>query len=388
MRPILLCTVGTSLFRPNLENLKRDLQDGKIGEDRRQLAEAYLRADWAAVALALSDISAEERVCGAEINSVASMIQRAHAPPDCGLFLLHSATRDGNAVSLILEQYYKAQGHSPVERIEVPDLQDEDAKRFRTHGLRNLVRKMCGVIGERSAAACAINATGGYKAQIAVAVLVGQAVGVPVYYKHEQFSEIIAFPPLPVALDYEIWMQASGMLFDLDGVHELTPSRLYADDWDEKYESLVNRIEIDGEEYLELSPTGQIFHETFRERFRSNSDQILPPPAIEKRPPRLEQAGWPGQHPEVGRFLEQVTAGIPQVVQCATTYYNPDLSERTRFRSWGDRIQGVYSDGRYCVKFVVESSAQTVGQRNAVVAMLNQWLADRRSSATTKTGTL
>ena len=378
MRPILLCTVGTSLFRPNLETLKRELQNGQLGEDRRQLAEAYLRADWAGVALALNDISAEERVCGAEINSVASMIQRGHAPPDCGVLLLHSATENGHAVSLILEQYYKARGHSPVERIEVPDLQDEDAKRFRTHGLRNLVRKMCGVIGERTAGACAINATGGYKAQIAVAVLVGQAVGVPVYYKHEQFSEIIAFPPLPVALDYEIWMRASGMLFDLDGVHELTPSRLYADDWDEKYESLVNRIEIDGEEYLELSPTGQIFHETFRERFRSGSDRILPPPALEKRPPRLEQAGWPGQHPEVRRFLEQVTAVIPQVVQCATTYFNPDLPDRTRFRLRGEALEGVYSDGRYCVRFAVESTAQTVGQRNAVAAQLNQWLADRR----------
>ena len=387
MRPILLCTVGTSLFRPNLENLKRELQKGELGEDRRQLAEAYLRADWAGVALALSDISAEERVCGAEINSVASMIQRGHVPADCGLMLFHSATPDGRNVALILEQYFQVRGHSPVERIEVPDLQDEDAKRFRTHGLRNLVRKLCGVIGQRSAAACAINATGGYKAQIAVAVLLGQAVGVPVYYKHEQFSEIIAFPPLPVALDYEIWMRASGMLFDLDGSDELTPSRLYADDWDEKYESLVNRIEIDGDEYLELSPTGQIFHETFRERFRSDRDQILPPPALEKRPPRLEQAGWPGQHPEVRRFLEQVTAGIPQVVQCATTYFNPDLPERTRFRLRGEVLEGVYSDGRYCVRFAVETTAQTSGQRAAVAARLNQWLAGHRSSATTKTGT-
>jgi putative CRISPR-associated protein (TIGR02619 family) len=378
MRPILLCTLGTSLFRPNLERLRREAQEGTLREDWLPLSEAYARGDWSAVALALTRIPASERVCGAEINSVASMIQRGHSPPDCGLLLFHSATQDGHAVSLILEQYYKAQGHSPVERIEVPDLQDEDAKRFRTHGLRNLVRKLCGTIRERSASACAINATGGYKAQIAVAVLVGQALGVPVYYKHEMFSEIIAFPPLPVSFDYEIWMQASGMLFDLDGSRELTPSRLYADDWDEKYESLIERVEIDGQEYLELSPTGQIFHETFRERFRSSSDQILPPPALEKRPPRLEQSGWPGQHPEVRRFMEQVTDQVPQVAHCATTYYNPDLSERTRFRLRGENVEGIISDGRYCVKFNVETTAQTVGQRAAVAAKLNQWLLDQR----------
>ena len=388
MRPILLCTLGTSLFHPNLENLKGQLQTGEIRDDRRVLAEAYRDADWSDVASALRDIPPDERTCGAEINSVASMIQRGHAPADCGLVLYHSATCQGRHVASILEEYYKGRGHSPVESIEVPDLQDKDAKRFRTHGLRNLVRKLCGVIRERSAAACAINATGGYKAQIAVAVLVGQALGVPVYYKHEMFSEIIAFPPLPVSFDYEIWMKASGMLFDLDDANELTASQLFADDWDEKYESLFERIEIDGIEYLELSPTGQIFHETFRERFRSNADQVLPPAALEKRPPRLEQAGWPGQHPEVRRFLEQVTGEIPQVAHCATTYFNPDLSERTRFRGSGDRIQGVYSDGRYCVKFAVESSAQTSGQRAAVVAMLNQWLADRRSSLRIKPSTL
>ena len=278
MRPILLCTLGTSLFRPNLERLKGDTERGTLTPGQLALAEAYTRREWPAVARALTAIPPEERLCGAEINSIASIIQLGYAPADCGLLLFHSATPDGRHVASILEQYSKAQGHSPVASIEVPDLQDEDPKRFRTHGLRNLVRKMCGAIRERSAAACAINATGGYKAQIAVAVLLGQALGVPVFYKHELFSEIIAFPPLPVALDYEVWMQASGMLFDLDAAHDLTPSRMYADDWDEKYESLVERVEIDDCEYLELSPTGQIFHETFRERFRSSRDQILPPP--------------------------------------------------------------------------------------------------------------
>src|SRR5437773_1205753 len=114
---ILICTVGTSLFRPNLENLKKELQEGKIRYDRR------------------------------------------------------------------------------------------------TRALRTPARRICAVVRERSAAACALNATGGYKAQIAVAVLLGQALGVPVYYKHELFSEIIAFPPLPVALDFEVWMRASGMLY-------------------------------------------------------------------------------------------------------------------------------------------------------------------------------
>jgi putative CRISPR-associated protein (TIGR02619 family) len=387
---ILICTVGTSLFKPNLEGLpspdgysawaERARRQGELDppslEAVNALREAYASKDPRPIAAALLRLSPASRTCGAEINSIASMVQKEYVPADCGLFFLHSDTADGRNIAAILEAYYQAKGHAPVETIDVPDLQDQDPKRFRTKGLRNLARKLCGVIRERSAAACAINATGGYKAQIAVGVLLGQAIGVPVYYKHELFSEIIAFPPMPVALDFEVWMRASGMLYDLERASQPIPAGIYADEWDEKYESLVERVEIDGQDYLELSPTGQIFHDTFRERFRTAQDQALPPPVppAQKRPPRLEKAGWPGEHPEVERFMARVTREVPHVVQCATFYYNPDLAERTRFRVGRDGIEGVYSDGNFTVKFRVETSAEKPGQQAAVVASLNEWL--------------
>lgn len=364
---ILICTVGTSLFS-NLRALK-------AGE-HPDLSAAFQAKAWSTVAAELAKLPADARVCGAEINSVASMIAKEYVPGNCGLFFLHSDTADGRSIAAILKSYYQSNGHAPVEAIDVPDLQDQDAKLFRTKGLRNLARKICGVIHERSAAACAINATGGYKAQIAIGVLLGQAIGVPVYYKHELFSEIIAFPPMPVALDFEVWMRASGMLYDLAPDSQPISAAVYEDEWDEKYESLVERVQIDGHDYLELSPTGQIFHETFRQRFRTDRDQVLPPPVppAQKRPPRLEQAGWPGTHPEVKHFMERVTNEVAQVTHCATFYYNPDLSERTRFRVGRDGIEAVYSERGFTVKFRVDTIAQTPGQRAAVVAALNEWL--------------
>lgn len=376
---MLLCTVGTSLFRPNLEGLTGRHAKGALPEDLVALADAYGARNWDAVAAALLARAPDERTCGAEINSIASLVQHGHVPANVGLTFFHSDTPDGHATAQVLRAYYRARGHAPVDVAKVEDLQDADPKRFRTRGLRNLARELCRVVRERSAAACAVNATGGYKAQIAVAVLLGQALGVPVYYKHEQFPEIIAFPPLPVAFDISIWMRASGLLSDLERSSHPVPFADHADDWDERYESLVERVAIDGRDYLELSATGQIFHETFRPRFRQLRERLLPAPvpANQKRPPRLEKAGWPGQHPEVERYMRRVTDEVGPVRLCSTFDFNPNCPGRTRFvESRGD-IVGHFSDGTYLVKFRVETTATTEDERAAVVAALNEWLAER-----------
>jgi putative CRISPR-associated protein (TIGR02619 family) len=360
-RPILLCTVGTSLLNP-----------ANAGGRHTRAG----TTDWAAVGRDLAALAPTDRGCGAEVNSVASLVSAGHVSPGAGVFLLHSDTADGRGVAAALGDLFRGRGHAPAEAVPVPDLQDADPKRFRTRGLRNLAKLLAAKVREYGPAACAVNATGGYKAQIAVAVLMGQAVGVPVYYMHEKFAEVIAFPPLPVAFDFEVWMRASGLLAALEaGPH---PRAALAGDWDERYESLVEGTPIDGVEYLELSAAGQIFHDTFRERFRTARDRVLPPPAAAKRPPKLTDHGVVNRlRAGLTRFLEEVTAAVPAVEGCETTYCNPDLPDATRFRAKGDGVEGVYSDGTATVKFRVDTTAGTAGQRDAVVAALNLWLSAR-----------
>ena len=43
-----------------------------------------------------------------------------------------------------------------------------------------------------------------------------------------------------------------------------------------------------------------------------------------------------------------------------------------------DDIEGTWSDGSCTVKFRVESTAQTPQERDAVVAALNEWLAEQQ----------
>jgi len=372
MRPAhtVICTVGTSLFRPNLAGLRADDPE----PNRQALARAYAACDWEAVAAGLGTHGPTDWLCGAKINSLASLVAKGYAAANANLVFCHSDTADGQAIGRILEVYFRRAGHSSVQARTITDLQDRDPRLFRTRGLRNLAREVCKVIRDYGAASCAINATGGYKAQIAIAVLMGQALGVPVYYKHELFDEIIAFPPMPVALDFEAWMRLSGLLFVLQA--DLQPADLVEDypGDAETLESLVDRETVDGVDYLELSPTGQIFHETFRERFRTTCDQVLPPPVPtgQKKPPHVKDSGHMHAVRGLKAFLEVVTASAPQVVRCSTFWSHPDLPRPAWFWVGAEGVEGQFSDGKALVKFRVETQATTRGQMAAVTAALNE----------------
>ncbi len=367
----LLCTIGTSLFYPNLSTLK-DVDPDPI---LAGLAQAYVLKDWQKAAKLLHELKPTDRLCGAEINSVTDLLKQGFIE-QVHLHLLHSDTDDGQAIAEILQFYFQSDGWQVTTHC-VEGLRDDDPRAFRTHGLRNLAKIFGERVRETGADFCAINATGGYKAQIAIAVLMGQALDIPVYYKHERFDAIIPFPPMPVALDFSIWQRASGMFMVL-GKGEVISWEQYREDWDERFEPLVNREEIDGENYLELSATGQIFHETFRTRFQQIKAHSLPRPATEneKQAPNLGHHGYGQARTPILRFLQKLTDEVLYVRFCHSIYWNPDLPESTRFRPSGGEVQGIYSNGTYCVKFKVHTTTDNQDALPGIVADLNDWVED------------
>ena len=177
----------------------------------------------------------------------------------------------------------------------------------------------------------------------------------------------------------ETTMQLGGLVGELAFAGDLAPFAPWlawaeaAEDWDERLEPLIERVEVDGTPYLELSPTGQIFHETFAGRFRSHKDRVLPaavPPA-QKRTPRLNDHSWGNARGPILRHPERVTHECPYVRGCGSTYWNPDLGEVSCFRLRCGEIKGVWSDGSWTVKFRVDTSAATEGQVEACLADLN-----------------
>ena len=96
-------------------------------------------------------------------------------------------------------------------------------------------------------------------------MLIGQALDIPVYYKHERFSEIIDFPPLPISLDYDILGRNSDILTDFERGKSYAKSEL--DNFDEKLRVFLTEIEIDNEPVFELNAIGQLYLTSFRLRY-------------------------------------------------------------------------------------------------------------------------
>lgn len=351
---VLVCTVGTSMLS-NPENKP-------IGNDSDRLYEK------------ISALDSDNRACGAEINSCHSMICEGVARNDCTIVFIHSATPDARRVAEVLKRFFDTRKH-PVKIVEVADLQDEDPERFRAAGLRNLANEISRVLQDNGLEQCAINATGGYKAQIAVAVLIGQSLHVPVYYLHEKFSSIISLPPMPVAPDVDLWYRHNRLFFPLSHSRELPASHLEYQP-EAELDGLVEPVTIDGVDYIALTATGIAFHGAVMRRL-GNAPVPLPRAARpeERKAPKFKEgeAHLAKYRPEIERWCKDLADAVPQVKQCIMTYYNPDLPRKNTFRLADDKIEGLYSDGSFTAKFDVLTTATRPEERKAVMAKLNEW---------------
>ncbi|MEB3358521.1 MAG: putative CRISPR-associated protein [Synechococcales bacterium] len=132
--------------------------------------------------------------------------RKATQAADDQIVLVHSQTPDGKFCAERLQGYAK-QHHLPAQVIQVNELNyAKDAKTF-NRGLSRLVRVLAETIrAHRPSSDVIIAATGGFKAEIAIANLVGTLLGVPVCYIYEQFEQLITIEPIPIALEPD-WLR-------------------------------------------------------------------------------------------------------------------------------------------------------------------------------------
>ncbi len=146
------------------------------------------------------------------------------------------------------------------------------------------MREISSEVNKWSSEAIAINATGGYKAQISFAGMIGQALEIPVYYLFEKFSEVIELPPQPIALDLAFWLNHY-VLFESLEAQEIIEKSLVAEDLNNPYfHTLIESTNEDLDqtqsssdqlEYVCLSAMGILFNERSRLQFAKQSSAIL-----------------------------------------------------------------------------------------------------------------
>ncbi len=261
----ILCTVGTSLLG--------HLAQRKI-EEVSGLEVTLENASRIGAGLTALDI--DDRRCGAEITSTWSLLRSKDDTHREKLVLFTSDTDDGRLVGAVLKSYFMNQRckikFDSVEALAVKDLNDSDRERFKTHGLRALVRMMTESVKKARNLGndIMINATGGYKAQIAYATLLGQLLKVPVYYQFERFAEIIEMPIMPVAFDLSLYLLNSDLFNEMedDYISASDPRLIQAP------AALEPMFHRENDKVI-LTALGSLYVESMREQYRK--DPMLPP---------------------------------------------------------------------------------------------------------------
>ncbi|MBF0390711.1 MAG: putative CRISPR-associated protein [Desulfamplus sp.] len=371
MRDILISTAGTSL----LGNIKNSILNSS-NDKYHHIKKYFVSNESKSMAQGLCQLNDIDRICGAEINSVAFILSQGLLNERFYHFILVSDTEHGEIVGNTLLNYYsepfnKKSRFQNVKIHKVDGLNSDDAKRFKNDGLKNLVRLIVSVVRDYGAERVLINATGGYKAQISFAGMIGQALGIPVCYMFEGFNEVITLPPQPLSFDFEFWLQYYEIFCQLDNIMELDTK------WkmpDERFDALVDYIQSDGKYIYELTPTGLLFHETFRSRFKSKKE-LLPSQsqiAVEEKKIVYEDKNS-NKHKGLQKYLEKILK-IPFVNSIYIYYYNRDLEKQNIFRRTAQdsvsEIDGWYSNDGAITKFTVKTTAKTIQERDAAIVWL------------------
>ncbi len=367
MDKTLICTVGTSFFNSNLE---------KIMDQFDPLYVAYSKKYWKGLAQRMLQIEPHERMLGSEINTIELILESMEKKGDRleRIIFLVSDTEDGRNTGLVLKEYFEQRAKRDrrlailsVQHWTVDDLQPQEPERFKKSGLLNLVRCIAKGIKEAGGASKVfIDATGGYKAQIAIAVMFGQALGVDVIYKHESFGNIIDFPPMPVSLDFH-YFELYNDLFNQCYLSAFEPipfedlAQYFSDnipDYDDLQKNadfsniklFFEAEQINGKYFFSINHAGLIYIEAAQQRGMQFVATFIPPePSPKRTPPKFTDDHFPKGFKE---YSDKIWSSEPWIDSIRSLPYDKQrgIAERGFYVERRDGIPmivGTYRDSQH-----------------------------------------
>lgn len=365
----ILATVGTSL----LSHLRRELNVAT--HPSKQQALALLRK-----------LDPTHVAAGAEINSVEHLLNGprlslGETAPPFSLGFLVSETDEGGWTGALLEAYYRSvRGIEDVTWHVVEGLTPDDPERFARTGLRNLVRLSSKLLHEadKKGSFRVINATGGFKAQISFAGLIGQTLGVPVVYQFESFPVCVELPPMPVDFDREIWLTHYDLFMKLSIESCLTDADFPFQAVEPVIRDLLDTYEERGQRLYALSPILELMHQGFLLRRPKN---VCEPPVSGKTLAdklALVKAELPHCPNGTEQFAKSLAAKFDWIKAIKNhTPKNPSPRSHLLKREADPSMQWIsYSDGQYGVRISVHTTCEHEGHVEYVRQELAQFLLD------------
>lgn len=282
--------------------------------------------------------------------------------------LVHSETPDGRFCAERL-QIYASGRDLQAGLCSIEGLTYGDPHTF-SRGLRHLVRRLAEEIRRGKAAGeVAIAATGGFKAEIAVANLVGALLGAPVYYIYEQFRELIRMEPLPIALSPD-WLRegAGASLLRKLAAEDCLPRSQVASllKGDGRLEMLVESEDVDGADHVCLNLLGTL------------AGQLLEAPAVDWPPatntePEQKVALQKTKHHRP-KGWEAIVEGLARSPFVTFVRYDAAAGQQRGVRPATDNAADVFvvitGDGAPPLGLRAGTTAENAGQRRRVVEHL------------------
>lgn len=295
----------------------------------------------------------------AETNSLFKIAQ-----PSDEIVFLYTTTPEGQKCAEILETYFKNRNWS-VRSLQLPIEYDE--VKFERKGLRELVDILIEEIinAQRQGKQVIINATGGFKAEIAYTTMVGMIFQVPVKYIYQQFKQPIAFPVLPITWDTDLMLTYEHFFEWIDSQpHHYSTVEKRLNNIADRDKVSAFLLPPDTEGYIYLSPAGDILWQRVRQQ-RSCAEQVADPessdnPEFDKVSHSLRSVKH--HYPKYTLELAEKIATIAVVEEITGGFFENTTYSRLKGVSEDGVVRLLWADGEKATNLNIRTTARGIIQ--------------------------
>lgn len=313
-----------------------------------------------------------EQAC-AETNSLSKIADSRDR-----IILLYTSTAEGELCAKAVANKLKKEDWNNVE-LQQLQLADDEAQ-FERKGLRELVNTLIEQINkaQREKQEVILNATGGFKAQIAYTTMVGMIFQVPVKYIYQNFQRPITFPALPVTWNTDLLLQHQNFFNWVDSEprqDEEVQQRIgYLPD-KEAISSLLLPADKDG--YVFLSAAGDVLWGKFRQE-TEKAKMVADPPASEiDRPIDKVHSSLQGvkhHYPKDSLKFAEKVAQIPAVESVIGGRFEHTLAKRIKSVGEDGIIGLLWADNDKAANIIVHTTAKGKAQTRKVAELIQPLL--------------